>query len=50
VWDGVDMYSNSVNVYVGMLRKKVDAGHAHRLIQTVHGLGYTLQPRGVSEV
>ena len=50
VWDGVDMYSNSVNVYVGMLRKKVDAGHAHRLIQTVPGLGSTLQPRGVSEV
>lgn len=34
---------NSVDVYVGMLRRKIDTGRAEKLIHTVHGLGYTLR-------
>ena len=43
IWMDDDSYSNTVDVYVGMLRKKVDAGHAVKLIQTVRGTGYTLR-------
>ena len=43
IWMNEDAYSNTVNVYIGMLRKKVDAGHAVKLIQTVHRVGYTLR-------
>lgn len=43
VWMNEEAFSNTVNVYIGMLRKKVDAGHPKRLIQTVHGVGYTLR-------
>ena len=45
VWMNEESFSNTVNVYVGMLRKKVDAGHDVKLIQTVHGVGYTLRAR-----
>lgn len=34
--------SNVVDVYVGYLRKKIDEGHAVKLIQTHRGLGYSL--------
>ena len=43
IWMDEDSYSNTVDVYIGMLRKKVDAGHAVKLIHTVRGLGYTLR-------
>ena len=43
VWQDEDSVSNTVDVHVGTLRKKIDAGHAEKLIQTVHGLGYRLQ-------
>ena len=43
VWMDEDAYSNVVDVYIGMLRKKVDAGHDRKLIQTVRGVGYTLR-------
>ena len=33
---------NIVEVYVGYLRRKIDAGHDRSLIQTVHGHGYRL--------
>jgi DNA-binding response OmpR family regulator len=47
IWMNEDAYSNTVNVYIGMLRKKVDANHPVKLIQTVHGVGYTLRlPEG----
>jgi DNA-binding response OmpR family regulator len=46
VWMDRDSYSNTVDVHVGLLRKKIDAGHDIKLIQTVHGLGYTLRARG----
>ena len=44
VW-GYDMSnsSNSLDVYVGYLRRKTEAGGEPRLIQTVRGLGYALR-------
>jgi len=45
VWDqgfGVTT-SNVVDVYVGYLRRKVDAPGEPRLIKTVHGVGYALR-------
>jgi two-component system response regulator MprA len=35
--------SNSLDVYVGYLRRKTEAGGAPRLIHTVRGVGYTLR-------
>ncbi len=44
VWDlDYDGGSNLVEVYVNYLRKKVDAGHDVKLIQTVRGAGYVLR-------
>jgi len=43
VWEGAESYSNTVDVHIGALRRKVDAGHAVKLIHTVHGTGYTLR-------
>ena len=38
--------SNSLEVYVGYLRRKLEAGGESRLIQTVRGVGYVLrEPR-----
>ena len=47
VWDlDYDGGSNLVEVYVNYLRKKVDAGHDVKLIQTVRGSGYVLREPG----
>ncbi len=47
IWMDEESYSNTVDVYIGMLRKKIDAGHSVKLIQTVRGVGYTLRlPEG----
>ena len=35
--------SNTVDVYINMLRRKIDAGEEQRLIHTVHGVGYVLR-------
>ena len=35
--------SNSVDVYVGYLRRKLEHGGLRRLIQTVYGVGYALR-------
>ena len=43
VWMDDEAFSNVVDVYIGMLRKKVDAGHDVKLIHTVRGVGYTLR-------
>ncbi|MGW5343369.1 response regulator transcription factor [Streptomyces sp. NPDC004050] len=37
--------SNSLAVYVGYLRRKLEAGGAPRLVHTVHGVGYELAAR-----
>ncbi|MGV3723600.1 MAG: response regulator transcription factor [Actinomycetota bacterium] len=46
VWMDEDSYSNTVDVHIALLRKKIDAGRDVRLIQTVHGVGYTLRAPG----
>lgn len=43
VWRDDDSYSNTVDVCIGQLRKKIDAGHEVKLIQTIHRLGYMLR-------
>lgn len=43
VWLDEESSSNTVDVYIGTLRKKVDAMSDMKLIQTVHGVGYTLR-------
>lgn len=43
VWMDDESYSNTVDVHIGMLRKKIDAGHDIKLIHTVRGAGYTLR-------
>jgi two-component system response regulator MprA len=35
--------SNSLGVYIGYLRRKLEAGREPRLIQTVRGVGYSLR-------
>ncbi len=35
--------SNVIDVYIRLLRKKIDAGHKNKLIQTIHGMGYQLK-------
>jgi two-component system response regulator MprA len=35
--------SNSLDVYIGYLRRKTEAGDAARLIQTVRGVGYVIR-------
>jgi two-component system response regulator MprA len=37
--------SNSLDVYIGYLRRKTEAGDKPRLIQTVRGVGYALRDR-----
>ncbi len=43
VWMDEDSFSNTVDVYIGALRKKIDAGQKVKLIQTIRGVGYTLR-------
>ena len=43
IWGDDESYSNTVDVRIGALRKKVDADHPVRLIQTAHGRGYVLK-------
>ena len=38
--------SNTVDVFIRYLRRKIDEGREPKLIQTVVGLGYTLKPPG----
>lgn len=43
VWDeNTDQFSNTVDVHIRYLRKKIDDGYAKRLIKTVKGKGYML--------
>jgi two-component system, OmpR family, response regulator MprA len=46
VWGYDSMLAgNSLRVYIGYLRRKLEAGGERRLIQTVHGVGYVLRDR-----
>ncbi len=43
VWNGGDTDPNVVDVYIGYLRKKIDAEESVPLIRTVRGVGFTLR-------
>jgi DNA-binding response OmpR family regulator len=44
VWDrNFDPFSNVIDVTVGHLRKKIEAGDHARLIHAVRGMGYILK-------
>lgn len=43
VWKNEDSYSNSVDVHINILRKKIDAGQPVKLIHTVRRVGYMLK-------
>jgi two-component system response regulator MprA len=46
VWGyDVSLSSNSLDVFVGHLRRKLEAGGESRLIHTVRGVGFTLRER-----
>jgi two-component system, OmpR family, response regulator MprA len=46
VWGFEDAYgSNTLDVYVGYLRRKTEAGGAPRMIHTVRGVGFVLRDR-----
>jgi DNA-binding response OmpR family regulator len=45
VWQDDASYSNTVDVHIKEIRKKVDADHAVKLIHTVYGQGYVLEIR-----
>jgi DNA-binding response OmpR family regulator len=47
VWDwAIADGSNLVEVYVGYLRRKIDAPFSRNALQTVRGVGYRLDPSG----
>jgi DNA-binding response OmpR family regulator len=44
LWEkSVDTSHNTIEVYINFLRRKIDKGHANRLIQTRPGFGYFLK-------
>ncbi len=43
VWSDDEAFSNTVEVFVSTLRKKIDAPFDKKLIQTVVGFGYTVR-------
>jgi two-component system copper resistance phosphate regulon response regulator CusR len=46
VWDdSFDPFSNAIEVYINRLRKKIDGGHADKLLHTRRGEGYILECR-----
>lgn len=46
VWGGTTgAYTNVVDLYIHYLRKKLDGEGEHSRIRTVHGTGYTFDPR-----
>ncbi|MDI9641157.1 response regulator transcription factor [Geitlerinema splendidum] len=51
LWGTEDNLPNSVNFHMSSLRKKIDDGFTHRLIHTVHGVGYVMRaPEPGSEI
>lgn len=43
VWNDQNSYSNTVEVHIAGLRRKIDSGRSDGLIQTVHRCGYMLR-------
>ena len=49
IWDqSFEGLTNIVDVYIGHLRHKIDEGFEPKLIRTIRGLGYSLDPHGRS--
>lgn len=48
VWGDSDSYSNTVEVHIAALRRKIDGDQRTRLIHTVHRYGYTLREQSGS--
>jgi DNA-binding response OmpR family regulator len=49
VWKlNFDTMTNVVDVYINYLRRKVDTGYDHALIQTVRGVGYQIGGNGAA--
>jgi two-component system copper resistance phosphate regulon response regulator CusR len=49
IWpEGTEAGSNVLESYIHFLREKIDRGHAHKLIQTVRGVGYSLRAPAAS--
>jgi DNA-binding response OmpR family regulator len=46
VWMDDESYSNTVDVCIGQIRKKVDSAHSEKLIHTIHRVGYMLKRPG----
>ena len=43
VWDyNARIFSNTVDSHVSLLRKKINRGFRHKMIETIHGVGYLL--------
>ena len=42
VWLDEESYSNTVDAYIHLLRRKLDTDHPVKLLHTVHGVGYRL--------
>lgn len=38
-----EIESRAVDVYIGYLRRKIDAGHKKKLIKSIRGFGYTIK-------
>ena len=50
VWDdSFDPFSNSIEVYMNRLRKKIDEEHSVKLLHTRRGEGYILESRHLSD-
>ncbi len=48
VWDqSFEGFTNIVDVYVRQLRRKIDEGYDPKLIRTVRGLGYSIDPENI---
>jgi len=51
VWgDEVDADSNVVNVFINLLRNKIEKGSAHKVIRSVRGVGYILSAKDPEEL
>jgi two-component system OmpR family response regulator len=47
VWDlHFDPMTNIIDVYVGRVRRKVDAGETYPLIHTIRGMGFSVRAPG----
>jgi len=44
VWDyNAQIFSNSIDSHISLLRKKINKGYTEKLIETIHGIGYVLR-------